>query len=119
MEFIYYFLLSLLVTELLEFPVVLLFYTLIIKKKPNFQVIFTALLTSVLTIPYIWFVLPDLITFGNYILIGEIIVIIVEAIIYYVYLRIPISKSLILSLIANAISYFIGLQIISLIMNFK
>jgi hypothetical protein len=110
------FLLSLLITELLELPTVLLSYTLFIKKNINANVIITILFCSLLTIPYLWFVFPSIINTNYFILVGEVIVILVETVIYFFYLKINFLKAMIISLIANTFSYYIGIELIKYIL---
>lgn len=87
----------------------------------NAQITFPRLLTatalaSVLTLPYVWFLLPAFIPSGTpYIITSELSVTIIEAI-WYMFIFIPhiqnrkdlIKVSIILSITTNAFSYLIG-----------
>ena len=66
-------------------------------------------LASILTLPYVWFVLPSFVPHGlPYILISEISVFIIESAWYKFALNIKLSSAIGLSLIANGVSYLIG-----------
>ena len=104
------FLISLLATIILELPIIFIFirYIFKIKNLPTKNILFLGILASVLTLPYLWFVLPPFIKSNHYIFFGEAIVILVESIIYNQIFKLRIEKSFILSLTANLFSYFIG-----------
>jgi len=66
-------------------------------------------LASIITLPYIWFILPAFVENGiNYIVISELTVVIVEAVWYKFSLQTSIKTAIILSIIANSFSYLIG-----------
>ena len=68
------------------------------------------LVASTLTLPYFWFILPVYISDRrSYILFGEFLIILVEAIIYNQFLKIRLSEAAVVSLIANIASIFFGL----------
>jgi hypothetical protein len=102
------FLYSLFITELIEIPLIFS----IIKygyKIKNTKTIFVSLLASLLTLPYFWFILPAYITDRTtYLIIGETIIIIIEAIIYWYLLKISFKQALIISIIANTASASLG-----------
>lgn len=108
------FLLALLFTLISEVSVLIFlvkyFYKYIEAKIPT--IIFVGILASSLTLPYLWFVLPvfvpDRIT---YLVLGESVVVIVEAIIYFKLLKLKLLDAFIMSLIANASSVILGFLI--------
>ena len=106
------FLLSLLLTLIAEVPVVFVLVRYIYKYK-NIgisTIIFVGILASVLTLPYLWFVLPAFVSNRTlYIILGETLVILVEAIIYYKLLKLKPLDAFIISLIANIVSIILGL----------
>jgi len=106
------FLFSLLLTLIVEIPIVIFFIKYFYKYKAlkNSQIIFAGFLASTLTLPYFWFILPVYIS-GRipYILIGESLVIIIEAIIYWRLFGIKFKEALIISLTANLASTLVGL----------
>ena len=107
------FLIALLLTLIIEIPVLLVFCKLIFRLKiKSFRIIFAGFLASVLTLPYLWFVLPAYINSVYYIYIGETLVFLFEALIYNRLLNIKISKSLLVSFAANLTSFVIGLIVL-------
>ncbi len=107
------FLLSLIVTLIIEIPILIIFIKHIIKPK-NFsirKIIAVGIIASTLTLPYLWFVLIAYLPANYYILLGEIFVILIESLIYYQVLDIKIHKAFYVSLIANISSILIGLLI--------
>ena len=107
------FVLSLLVTLIVEIPILIFFFRYVFKTNriPLNKLISTGVIASALTLPYLWFVLLPFVSTDYYLLIGEIIVIIVESLIYYQVIELKLKKSLLLSFIANISSYLIGIII--------
>lgn len=106
------FLLSLILTLILEIPILILFFKKLENKKIKLsKLIFIGFLASALTLPYLWFILPIYLHSLSYIILGEMFVIIVESLIYSNLLEIKFSKAIIFSLVCNLISFFIGLLI--------
>lgn len=106
------FLWALLMTLLIEVPVVFLVNKYIYKNKNNIYVLFTGIVSSVLTLPYFWFILPAFISNRIvYIIVGEISIVLIEAFIYYCILKLKFSQAIIISLIANIASILGGLLI--------
>lgn len=106
------FLLSLLLTLIAEVPVVFVLVRYLYKYKdikiPT--IISVSILASVLTLPYLWFVLPTFVSNRTlYVILGETLVVLVETIIYYKVLRLKLLDSFIVSLIANIASVILGL----------
>ncbi len=112
MQFEQRFLISLFFTLVIELPIVfvLIRYFFKYKSLTISKILFTSLIATALTLPYLWFVLP--IFMGNnrvlYIIIGEALVILIEAIIYNQYLRLKFYESFAVSLIANISSVLFG-----------
>ena len=79
-------------------------------KMPTARFIGIVALASVFTLPYIWFVAPELIknrwAFG---ISAEIFALIMEAIWYFLALKISAKNALIISLSANIVSFAIGM----------
>lgn len=104
------FLLSLLITLIVEVPVVFLIGHYIYKISEKWNIIFSGIISSVLTLPYFWFILPVFISNRTtYIIIGESTIIFVEALIYFKILKLKFSQAFLVSLIANIASILIGL----------
>lgn len=109
------FLISLLLTLIIEIPVALLLIKYLYKKTEIkiSKIIFAGVVANMLTLPYFWFIAPAFISDRNtYIIIGELSVIIAEAIIYNQLLKLKLSESLVVSLIANISSMLLGLLFI-------
>ncbi len=114
------FLIALFLTIIIETIVlfILIKYKILISKKDalrinNYELLAAGIFASGLTLPYLWFVLPiaQLNKFW-YILIGEISVVMIEAMFYKFFLRMKFKQALIISLICNLTSFLIGLLIL-------
>lgn len=105
-----YFLFSLLFTLIIEIPTLFLTakYLLRIKIQAK-EILFWGVFINLFSLPYLWFVFPLFISFHNYILIGEILVVLIESIILLKVLKINFKNAFVLSLIANLTSYFVGI----------
>lgn len=110
----YRFLLSLITTIVIEAIVLVLS---LYKKRPLRKILFVNGITSSLTLPYLWFIYPLFISNHFwYVLSGEIIVVIIEAIILKELLGLYALESLKISFIANLVSYVIGTLFFLLVM---
>jgi hypothetical protein len=111
------FLIALFLTVVIEAIVLVLImrYFFKIKKISIFQIVFVGILASALTLPYLWFVLPNYLNGYYYILIGELAVAVLEGVIYWRIFNLRFYKALTLSLIANAVSLSLGWIIMPLI----
>lgn len=80
------------------------------EKIGNKQLLFAGFSASFLTIPYVWYVFPNLIDWTRDISIhyGEIFAFLLEALFYRIYLKTSVKNSLLISLICNSISYSLG-----------
>ena len=114
MIYVQQFLIALISTIVIE-TTTLFFLIIFFFKKfeiQNKQILFTGVIASSITLPFLWFLLPNLLPSDYYILIGELIVVIAEAIIFKKLLKLDIKNSVLLSIICNVLSYTIGLLII-------
>lgn len=77
------------------------------------DIFFTGFITSFATLPYLWFIFSPI--FGNglsFIVIGELFAFIIESFIYYFILKnISFYRCVILSFIANLVSFLVGFLI--------
>ncbi len=108
------FLFSLLLTLIIEIPIVVIFVIFFYKYREIkiSKIVFAGLIASLLTLPYFWFVLPAYIPSRSlYIFISEVLIIFIEAIIYNQFLKLKLSKAFVVSLVANIASIFLGLVI--------
>ena len=105
------FLLALVTTWVIEIPVLvaLLRYVFRDKALPLTKIIFTGVLCTALTLPYLWFVLPPYVDAAYYLLIGECLVVLVEAVILNRLLGLGWKRAAICSVLMNAASFFLGL----------
>ncbi|OPY37815.1 MAG: hypothetical protein A4E35_01097 [Methanoregula sp. PtaU1.Bin051] len=106
--------LALVTTWAIEIPVlVALFRFLFREKSRSFcRIIFTGLLCTALTLPYLWFVLPPFVDAAYYPLIGEALVVVVEAVLINCILGFDVKRSAACSLIMNAASFGLGLVLL-------
>lgn len=119
----YKFLISLLFTICIEtivlFIVVRKFFRIDENKIRNSLLLFSGIFASFATLPYLRFILPILL--HKYILlniIGETIVVCLEAIIYYFVLKLSAKQAILLSFICNLFSYVLGLLFVVRIVRF-
>lgn len=104
------FLLALLLSWLIEVPVVWLLarYALHLREVGNARLVLTGLLATALTLPYLWLVLPDLLGAGLALWLGEALVFVGEMLLYRWLLPAPWRSAALLSLAANAASLLLG-----------
>lgn len=105
------FLIALLLTWLIEIPILFLLARLVFKlpQVSNWRILLAGLLVSALTLPYLWFLLPSILATASGIYLGEVLVFLVEALLYRWLLGLSYPKALLLSFTANAISFLLGL----------
>lgn len=105
------FLLALFFTLISEVPVLffLVKYFLKYKDLKIPTIIFVGILVSSLTLPYLWFIFPAFVVDRiTYLIVGESLVVLVEAIIYFKLLKLKLLDSFIVSMIANIASIILG-----------
>jgi len=106
------FLFSLLLTLIVEIPIVVFFVKYLYKHEEIkiSKIVFVGFIASALTLPYFWFILPAYISDRSiYIIVGEPLVILAETIIYNQLLKLKLSESFVVSLVANSSSILLGL----------
>jgi len=108
------FLLALVTTWCIEIPVLFGMIRFLFQDKSTSRgrIIFTGLLCTALTLPYLWFVLPPYVDAAYYHLIGETLVVIMEAVILNRVIGLDAKKSLISSFSMNAASFALGFILI-------
>ena len=104
------FLFALVITWLVEVPILWFSVRTVLKRNdvPVTRILFTGILATALTLPYLWFVLPVYIGAPYFILIGELFVIAVESVVLNQILRIRPGLSIILSVVMNTASFVVG-----------
>lgn len=108
------FLTSLVFTDVVETVVLFLLvrYALRNKTIATKDLIFAGLFASFATITYVWYVFPVMVPRGvTPAFLSEPFVFLVEALFYRMYLRLSWKEALIVSLLANAASFFGGIGI--------
>jgi hypothetical protein len=109
-----YFLLALVTTWAVEIPILIALIRFAFRDKslPLARIIGTGALCTALTLPYLWFVLPPYVDAAYYVLIGEALVFLVEAIILNRLLGLALPRALICSFVMNAASFLLGLYLL-------
>ncbi len=105
------FLLALVTTWVIEIPLLTILVRIVYHKSemPVSKIFFAGLLCTALTLPYLWFVLPPFVDAAYYPLIGEALVVVVEAVVLNRVLGLDVKRSAVCSLVMNALSYLLGL----------
>ncbi len=115
MEYVNAFLTAMIITILIETTVLFILQKKILKKEfekiPLQKIIFTGIFCSFATIPYLWFVLPEILPANLYIIVGELLIVIIEGILISQILELKIEKAIMVSALCNSISYGIGILI--------
>jgi hypothetical protein len=98
-------------TWAIEIPVLftLLRYVFRDRDLPVLRIVFAGALCTALTLPYLWFVLPPFVDAAYYLLIGEGLVVLVEAAVLNRLLGVKWTVAGICSLAMNAASFLLGL----------
>lgn len=106
------FLISLLYTIFIEVIILFLFIWFVYRMRniKKTRIIFIGALASIITLPYLWFVLPVYIK--EYLLPGELVIVVIEAALYTLLLDIKPLKAFIVSTVANLFSFVYGLMFI-------
>ena len=74
------------------------------------ELIVVTILASCLTLPYVWFFLPEIIKDRRiFTVVAELFAWLVESLFYCITLKIPVHKALLFSFCANAASFILGL----------
>jgi hypothetical protein len=116
MSYVSQFLLALVITWLVEIPILLFSVHVVVNLKnvPVTRTIFTGIFANALSLPYLWFVFPSYLGAAYYLPAGELVVIALEAVILNQLLRTRPGMSLALSTVMNAASFVVGWRLMSL-----
>ena len=111
------FLISLLVTVVVETAVLICYIRFIFKiaslQLPLRRCLFAGFFASFATLPYLWFVLPAFVhSYPLLVTTGELGVFVVEAVAYIFLLGLPFRKTAVLSFTANLASIIVGLLVL-------
>lgn len=106
------FLLALLITVAIETAVLFLILKYFFEKPKLGLILFLGFICSFSTLPYLWFVLPVFIkTRYQFVIVAESFAVIIEALVYYVVLKVRFKNAFVISLICNMASFLAGLFI--------
>ena len=112
-HYTYSFILYLIITLLTESIVVFLLLRKFLKVEKqqlsNKEILSATIFASSLTMPYVWFIFPYLIS--NFIIaiwISEIFVVIIEMTFYKIFIRLSWKNALLISFLANLMSFGLG-----------
>ncbi|MBI5134290.1 MAG: hypothetical protein HZA81_02810 [Candidatus Taylorbacteria bacterium] len=100
---------ALLLTLAVEAPIVWALCAFVYEKGARGASLLAAILASSLTLPYLWFVLPEFFGFAWYSTLGEAVIVAIEALVYKQLLGLKIKDALFVSFVANAASVSVGL----------
>jgi hypothetical protein len=80
------------------------------EKISNAQILFAGFFANLVTIPYVWYIFPNLTnwTRDTSLHYSEILAVLLEAFFYRMYLKTSTKNSLLISLVCNSISYSLG-----------
>jgi hypothetical protein len=80
------------------------------------QIVYAGLVANVSSLPYLWFVLPAYLrNYSWYLVVGELGVVLWEAVFYWMYLSLRFREAATLSVSANFASFLFGLVLFKLI----
>ncbi len=108
------FLLALLITVIVETAILIAAFCFVIpKRKPSFpRVLFAGAFASSWSLPYLWFLVPRLVSGAAYLPVGECLVIIGEAIVFRFVLELRYAQCLTLSALCNLSSMSAGVVLV-------
>lgn len=106
-----YFLLALVMTWAIEVPVLIALIRILFHQKDLSlaRIVGVGMLCTSLTLPYLWFVLPPYVDAAYYPVIGEVFVVVIEALVLNCILGITLRRAAVCSLIMNTASFVLGL----------
>ncbi|MGI9275833.1 MAG: hypothetical protein ACR2PT_13450 [Endozoicomonas sp.] len=99
-----------LITLLLEVPVCYLVFR---KHAPLLRITGSAMAATSMTQPWLWFVLPRWWSYNQLLVFGELLVVVLEALLLMSWLGISFKKTLLTSFSANAVSLGLGSWIVT------
>ncbi len=75
------------------------------------KIIIAGIFASMITLPYVWYILPILVywSYGLQVIFSEVLAVVVEALFYGLFLIPRWKRAIVLSVICNAVSFFLML----------
>jgi hypothetical protein len=111
-QYLQSFIFSLILTLISETLVLLVIFNRFVKqKKTRWEIVLASFFANSCTLPYVWFVFPLVFSYYKSLIISELFAFIVEIIFYHHFLKLSKKQSLLLSLIANLVSFLLGMVI--------
>lgn len=109
------FLKSMLITQVVEVPIAWYLLSLFIRRSgvssSSFRIVAATIIGNLATLPWLWFVYPEFMTYNYSVLLGEISAVGFEALLYHLIVGTGYKSSLLVSFAANAASVLIGLLV--------
>jgi hypothetical protein len=112
MEYERLFLNALILTIVVESTVILILTRYLYNKRNYADAITVSIIASALTLPYFWYILPSYIHQRlPYVITGELIIVLIEAVLYWRLLKLEPKHALITSFLANCSSIIAGILV--------
>jgi len=109
------FLKGMLLTQAVEVPVAWLLLSVLTRRsgipKSSLRIVAAAIIGNLSTLPWLWFVFPEFMTYTYTVVLGEITAVGLEALLYHLIIGTGYKYSLLVSVAANAASVITGLLI--------
>ena len=109
------FLKGLLLTQAVEVPVAWVLLSMLTRRsgtsRSSLRIVAATIIGNLATLPWLWFVFPELMTYGYTVLLGEITTVGLEALLYHLIIGTGYRDALLVSVAANAASVITGLLI--------
>jgi hypothetical protein len=109
------FLKGMLLTQAVEVPIAWVLLSMLTRRsgipRSSLRIVAATIIGNLATLPWLWFVYPEFMTYGYTIVLGEITAVGLEALLYHLIIGIGYKYSLLVSVAANAASVLIGLLI--------
>ena len=109
------FLKGMLLTQAVEVPVAWLLLSMLTRRsgtsRSSLRIVAATIIGNLATLPWLWFVFPELMTYGYAVVLGEITAVGLEALLYHLILGTGYRYALLVSVAANAASVITGLLI--------
>lgn len=109
------FLKGMLATQAVEVPVAWYLLSILSRRSglpgSPLRMLAATILGNLATLPWLWFVYPEFMTYGHSVLLGEITAVGLEALLYQLIVGIGYRASLLVSFAANAASVLVGLLV--------
>jgi len=102
------------VTSLVEVPLAFLIVRYLLREKRLawHRILIIAFFASFSSLPYLWFIMPPYLDAHYYLIYGESLVVAYEFLFYWYFLGIKWHKALVLSVLCNVISYYLGVWLL-------